>query len=83
MAGLRKAKKFDWKDTNLALFGSDTEKNVSFSSKMAAVLRWYVYWVVDFRGSQHKMNLSIFFKIVQVAVAFVKLYANGWNLSPG
>lgn len=43
MAGLIKAKKFDWKDTNLALFGSDTEKNVSFSSKMAAVLRWYVY----------------------------------------
>ena len=48
MAGLIKAKKFDWKDTNLALFGSDTEKNVSFSFKMAALLRWYVY----FRGSQ-------------------------------
>jgi gelsolin len=29
MAGLRKAKKFDWKDSNLALFGSDLEKNVS------------------------------------------------------
>ena len=29
MAGLRKAKKYDWKDSNLALFGSDTEKNVS------------------------------------------------------
>jgi len=27
-AGLRKAKKYDWKDSNLALFGSDTEKNV-------------------------------------------------------
>ena len=28
MAGLRKAKKYDWKDSNLALFGSDTEKQV-------------------------------------------------------
>ncbi len=29
MAGLMKAKKYDWKDSNLALFGSDTEKQVS------------------------------------------------------
>lgn len=29
MAGLRKAKKYDWKDSNLALFGSDTERQVS------------------------------------------------------
>ena len=29
MAGLVKAKKYDWKDSNLALFGSDTERNVS------------------------------------------------------
>ena len=29
MAGLVKAKKYDWKDSNLALFGSDTEKQVS------------------------------------------------------
>ena len=28
MAGLVKAKKYDWKDSNLALFGSDTEKKV-------------------------------------------------------
>jgi gelsolin len=28
MAGLRKAKKYDWKDSNLALFGSDTERRV-------------------------------------------------------
>ena len=28
MAGLVKAKKYDWKDSNLALFGSDLEKNV-------------------------------------------------------
>lgn len=30
--GLRKAKKYDWKDTNLALFGSDTEKQVKKES---------------------------------------------------
>ena len=30
MAGLVKAKKYDWKDSNLALFGSDTERNVRF-----------------------------------------------------
>ena len=28
MSGLRKAKKYDWKDSNLALFGSDLERNV-------------------------------------------------------
>ena len=28
MAGLKKAKKYDWKDSNLALFGSDTERKV-------------------------------------------------------
>ena len=32
MAGLVKAKKFVWKDTNLAFFGSDTEKQVSTES---------------------------------------------------
>lgn len=32
MAGLRKAKQYDWKDSNLALFGSDTEKNVKKES---------------------------------------------------
>lgn len=31
MSGLRKAKKYDWKDSNLALFGSDVEKNVRTS----------------------------------------------------
>lgn len=29
MTGLVKAKKYDWQDSNLALFGSDLEKNVS------------------------------------------------------
>lgn len=32
MSGLLKPKKRDWKDTNLALFGSDTERNVKKSS---------------------------------------------------
>lgn len=27
--GLVKAKEYDWKDSNLALFGSDVEKNVN------------------------------------------------------
>ena len=31
-AGLVKAKKYDWKDSNLALFGSDTEKEVKSES---------------------------------------------------
>lgn len=29
MTGLVKAKKYDWKDSNMALFGSDTEKKVN------------------------------------------------------
>ncbi|XP_076111074.1 gelsolin-like protein 2 isoform X1 [Mytilus galloprovincialis] len=33
-AGLRKAKKYDWKDSNMALFGSDTEKNVKKESAL-------------------------------------------------
>ncbi|KAL4226173.1 hypothetical protein ACF0H5_014159 [Mactra antiquata] len=32
MSGLRKAKKYDWKDSNLALFGSDVEKNIKKES---------------------------------------------------
>jgi gelsolin len=32
MSGLVKAKEYDWKDSNLALFGSDTEKKVKKSS---------------------------------------------------
>lgn len=32
MAGLRKAKQYDWKDSNLALFGSDTERQVKKDS---------------------------------------------------
>ena len=29
---MQKAKKYDWKDSNLALFGSDLEKNVKKAS---------------------------------------------------
>ena len=32
MTGLRKAKKYDWKDSNLALFGSELETNVKKAS---------------------------------------------------
>jgi gelsolin len=32
MAGLVKAKKYDWKDSNMALFGSDTEREVKKES---------------------------------------------------
>lgn len=39
MAGLRKAKKYDWKDSNLALFGSDTEKQV----KILFLLYFMIY----------------------------------------
>ena len=37
-----KAKKYDWKDSNMALFGSDTEKKVSlinFVSLLDSILR--------------------------------------------
>ncbi|KAF6034166.1 hypothetical protein EB796_007528 [Bugula neritina] len=32
MSGLRKAKEYDWKDSNMALFGSDVEKNIKKAS---------------------------------------------------
>ncbi|XP_076447803.1 gelsolin-like protein 1 [Babylonia areolata] len=32
MAGLKKAKKYDWKDSNMALFGSDTDRDVKKAS---------------------------------------------------
>ena len=33
-AGLVKPKKYDWKDSNLALFGSDTEKQVKSETRI-------------------------------------------------
>ena len=35
MSGLVKAKRYDWKDSNLALFGSDLEKNVRGSNEFS------------------------------------------------
>ena len=32
MSGLVKAKKYDWKDSNMALFGSETEKKIKQES---------------------------------------------------
>ena len=32
---MQKAKKYNWKDSNLALFGSDTDKKVLFNSKIS------------------------------------------------
>ena len=58
MAGLVKAKKYDWKDSNLALFGSDLERkvnriyflynivlstiNANFSSKLYRYIHIYI-----------------------------------------
>ena len=39
MSGLRKAKNYDWKDSNLALFGSDIEKNVRICLTILMILR--------------------------------------------
>jgi len=38
MAGLVKAKKYDWKDSNLALFGTDLERNVSINIRIGEAL---------------------------------------------
>ena len=35
MSGLRKAKKYDWKDSNLALFGSDIETKLRGSNEFS------------------------------------------------
>lgn len=35
MSGLKKAKKYDWKDSNLALFGSDLEKKLRGSNEFS------------------------------------------------
>jgi len=50
MSGLRKAKKYDWKDSNLALFGSDLERNVK---KAAAETE------TAWKGAGQKVGLQI------------------------
>ena len=37
--GLVKAKQYDWKDSNLALFGSDTEKQVKSRSLVSKFIK--------------------------------------------
>lgn len=46
LKGLVKAKKYDWKDSNLALFGSDTEKQVKseLSALICVKLIFNVWW---------------------------------------
>ena len=68
MAGLRKAKKYDWKDSNLALFGSDTEKNVGLQncflcrfSKIVIVLFFPV--IYTYRLRKHQLKLSLLGKM--------------------
>jgi len=58
MAGLKKAKQYDWKDSNMALFGSDLEKNVK---KDAAATE------VAWKGAGTKVGLQIW-RIVQFKV---------------
>lgn len=50
MSGLRKAKKYDWKDSNLALFGSELETNVKKASAETEVA-----W----KGAGQKVGLQI------------------------
>lgn len=42
--GLIKAKKYDWKDSNMALFGSDTERQVKskFNTKGQGQRQWKI-----------------------------------------
>lgn len=65
MAGLVKPKKYDWKDSNLALFGSDTEKQVKKSSAQAEPA-WHgagqkvglqIWRIVDFKVTEWDRKL--------------------------
>ncbi|XP_072165326.1 gelsolin-like protein 1 [Diadema setosum] len=56
--GLRKAKEYDWKDSNLALFGSDTEKNIKKESAQTEPA-----W----KGAGSKVGLEVW-RIVQFKV---------------
>lgn len=46
MTGLVKAKKYDWKDSNLALFGSDTERNVSSLLHSKKILKCFRFFLI-------------------------------------
>lgn len=58
MSGLVKAKQYDWKDTNLALFGTDVEKNVKKESAETEIA-----W----KGAGQKVGLQIW-RIVKFTV---------------
>jgi gelsolin len=58
MSGLVKPKKYDWKDSNLALFGSDTEKEVKKDAAMTEPA-----W----QGSGEKVGLKVW-RIVKFVV---------------
>ena len=50
ISALRKQKKYDWKDSNMALFGSDTER--SFKSKPSAFLIGYSFFLLILRKTR-------------------------------
>ena len=60
MTGLVKAKKYDWKDSNLALFGSDTERNVSSLLHSKKILKWFRFFLicVDLLGILEMQNTA-------------------------
>ena len=58
MAGLVKAKKYEWQDSNLALFGSDLERNVRWSYCLTMEL-----------ATQGFISSFIFFPLPQVKKA--------------
>ena len=52
MAGLVKAKKYDWKDSNLALFGSDTERNVSVPCPVVSFAHGGIYRILSIAAGE-------------------------------
>ncbi|XP_031564934.1 gelsolin-like protein 1 [Actinia tenebrosa] len=69
---MRKAKQYDWKDSNLALFGSDTEKNVKKESAQTEKA-----W----KGAGSKLGLQIWrikkFKVTDVPKEEYGSFYNG------
>ena len=43
---MQKAKKYDWKDSNMALFGSETEKEVTYLYCSSSIFLLYDCWHV-------------------------------------
>jgi len=56
MSGLVKAKEYDWKDTNLSLFGSDVEKNVNkWINGITVVVYCIVVFLCVFRSRKNQL----------------------------